>query len=50
MSRRVFSDKLVSYDDKDWVDKVLADLIRADMPPELCKQVRRAAVDRTFCG
>lgn len=38
--RRVFADKLVTYDDKGWVDKAITDLCRQEFPPELCKQVR----------
>jgi len=37
--RRVFSDKLVNYEDKGWVDKTITDLCNANMPPELCKMV-----------
>jgi hypothetical protein len=37
--RRVFADKLVNYDDKNWVDKAMSDLCRQEFPPELCKQV-----------
>lgn len=37
--RRVFADKLVNYDDKGWVDKVISDPCRQEFPPELCKQV-----------
>uniref|UniRef100_A0A383W453 AAA+ ATPase domain-containing protein n=1 Tax=Tetradesmus obliquus TaxID=3088 RepID=A0A383W453_TETOB len=37
--RRVFADKLVSHEDKGWVDKAISDLCRQEFPPELCKQV-----------
>jgi hypothetical protein len=36
----VFADKLVSHDDKGWLDKQLAELCKQEFPPELCKQVR----------
>jgi dynein heavy chain len=44
--RRVFADKLVSQEDKGWVDKAITDLCRQEFPPELCKQVRRALCER----
>lgn len=37
--RRVFSDKLVSYEDKGWVDKTIADLCGQNFSTELWKQV-----------
>jgi dynein heavy chain len=36
---RVFGDKLVSLDDKAWLDKQLAELCKAEFAPELCRQV-----------
>ncbi len=42
--RRVFSDKLVTQEDKNWVDKTIADLCKNEFTPELCKQVRRGAI------
>eukprot|EP00798_Chlamydomonas_sp_ICE-L_P031303 gene31303-6451_t len=36
---RVFCDKLVSYDDKNWVDKVLRDMCREHFNGDLIKQV-----------
>jgi dynein heavy chain len=44
--RRVFADKLVSHEDKSWVDKAISDLCRQEFPPELCKQV----CGRASCG
>jgi hypothetical protein len=41
--RRVFSDKLVSYDDKGWVDKQLQELMRDNVSADVVRQVRRAA-------
>ena len=38
--RRVFADKLVSNEDKMWVDRAITDLCRQEFPPELCKQVK----------
>ena len=38
--RRVFGDKLVSHEDKGWLDRQLAELCRAEFPQELCKQAR----------
>jgi hypothetical protein len=51
----VFADKLVSYEDKAWLDKELAGLCKADFPSELCKQVRlhtgkSAHTVNTQCG
>ncbi len=37
--RRVFSDKLVSYEDKNWVDKAIFDLCRDHFSSDLVKQV-----------
>ena len=37
--RRVFSDKLVTYEDKNWVDKTLNDLCRDTFQSDLIKQV-----------
>jgi len=37
--RRVFSDKLVSYDDKNWLDRQLFDLMRESFTPDLIRQV-----------
>ena len=37
--RRVFSDKLVNYDDKGWVEKMLTDLLRENFQSDLIKQV-----------
>jgi len=37
--RRVFGDKLVSHEDKGWLDKQLVDLCKQEFPGELCKQV-----------
>ncbi|GFR42148.1 hypothetical protein Agub_g3000 [Astrephomene gubernaculifera] len=37
--RRVFSDKLISYDDKNWVDKAIFDLCRDNFSSDLVKQV-----------
>lgn len=45
--RRVFADKLVNYDDKNWVDKAMSDLCRQEFPPELCKQVSDSGALRT---
>jgi hypothetical protein len=39
--QRVFADKLVSYEDKGWVDKTIVELLKAEFPAELCKQVNR---------
>lgn len=37
--RRVFSDKLVTYDDKNWVDKTVFDLCKEHFGTDLVKQV-----------
>ena len=37
--RRVFGDKLVSAEDKGWLDALIAELVAAELPPELGKQV-----------
>ncbi len=37
--RRVFSDKLISYEDKNWVDKAVFDLCRDNFSSDLVKQV-----------
>jgi hypothetical protein len=37
--RRVFGDKLVSHEDKGWLDKQLADLCKQEFLPDLCRQV-----------
>lgn len=37
--RRVFADKLISHEDKNWVDRAITDLCRQEFPVELCKQV-----------
>lgn len=37
--RRVFSDKLVSYDDKTWLDKTVNDLCKETFQSDLLKQV-----------
>jgi len=39
--RRVFADKLVSYEDKNWLDKQLFDLMRESFTPDLIRQVRQ---------
>jgi hypothetical protein len=47
--RRVFADKLVSQEDKGWVDKAITDLCRQEFPPELCKQVRMLCCLSLYC-
>ena len=44
LARRVFGDKLVSHEDKGWLDKQLGELCKHEFPPDLCKQAsgRRA--------
>jgi dynein heavy chain, axonemal len=42
--RRVFSDKLVSYDDKNWVDKQLNELMRENFAADLIKQVSQGTI------
>lgn len=37
--RRVFADKLVTPEDRNWVDKTIVDLCKQEFPQELCKQV-----------
>lgn len=37
--RRVFADKLVSYDDKNWVDKTIFEICKDSFAPDLMKQV-----------
>ena len=37
--RRVFSDKLISYEDKLWVDNLLVDLSKENVGSDLTKQV-----------
>ncbi|MEW5318622.1 MAG: hypothetical protein WDW38_009830 [Sanguina aurantia] len=37
--RRVFADKLVSYDDKGWVDKTIFEMCKDSFAPELVRQV-----------
>ena len=37
--RRVFCDKLVSYEDKNWVDKTMFDLCKETFTPDLVRQV-----------
>ncbi len=39
--RRVFSDKLISYEDKNWVDKSIMDLCRDNFSSDLVKQVEQ---------
>lgn len=39
--RRVFCDKLVTYDDKRWVDKTLTELMRENFQADLVRQVGR---------
>lgn len=38
-NRRVFGDKLVSHEDKGWLDGQLSELTKAEFPAELAKQV-----------
>jgi dynein heavy chain len=37
--RRVFADKLVNYEDKGWLDKTLAELMRENFQVDLIRQV-----------
>mmetsp|Transcript_5388 Transcript_5388/g.12712 ORF Transcript_5388/g.12712 Transcript_5388/m.12712 type:complete len:4322 (-) Transcript_5388:507-13472(-) len=37
--RRVFADKLISYDDKNWLEKQLFELMRESFTPDLIRQV-----------
>lgn len=37
--RRVFADKLVNYEDKGWLDKALAELMRENFQVDLIRQV-----------
>lgn len=37
--RRVFADKLISYEDKNWLEKTLFDLMRESFTPDLIRQV-----------
>lgn len=49
--RRVFADKLISHEDKSWVDRAITDLCRQEFPVELCKQVwqyERHTVSSTY--
>jgi dynein heavy chain, axonemal len=46
--RRVFADKLVSYEDKGWVDKTIAELCKERFPSDLCKQVGRGLGGAAF--
>lgn len=41
--RRVFADKLISTDDKAWVDSTIGELCKAEFASDLCKQVCRSA-------